>query len=160
LWVRVRAWELGDQLFVGEVLPSQAIRVTGTVEPFHAPVRERISQVDGPHVDPDAVEYVVTGSVVTATDYQSDTGSGPHHAGTDVVLSVNGDLMQSQIAGPASDIDIGSALTVRGRLSHIGDYEWDAFGLVDTRRAWAIEEVHRLPDDDLMLRLRPTASPA
>ncbi len=102
----------------------------------------------------------MTGSVVTATDYQSDMGSGPRHAGTDVVLSVNGDLLQCQITGPASDIEIGSDLTVRGRLSHIGDYEWDAFGLLDTRRAWSIEEVQRLPDDDLMLRLRPVASPA
>ena len=154
------AWELGDQPVAGGILPNEGIRIRGTVESSHTPAQECISTIGGSLADPGAVEYVLAGSVVTATDFQSDTGTGPLHAGTDVVLSVNGDLMQSQIAGPASDIEIGSALTVRGRLVHIRDYEWDAFGLVDTRRSWSIEEVQRLADDDLMLRLRPVASPA
>ena len=156
MWVR--AWALGQPI-AGGVLPYEGIRVSGTVEPSSSPVREGISPTDQPLDDPHAVEYVVTGSVVTATDFQADTGSGPRHAGTDVVLSVNGDLMQAQIPGPARDVEVGSVLTVRGPLRHIDNHEWDAFGLVETRRAWSVEEVRHLPDGDLLLRLRRVAQP-
>ena len=158
VWVWVGAWELGDQPVAGAVLPHEGIRVRGKVEPSHSPMREGVSPTHEPLDDPDAVEYVVTGAVVSASDYQADMGSGLRHAGTDVVLSVNGDPVQAQIAGPARDLQVGSVLSVRGPLLHIADYEWDGFGLVETRRAWLIEEVKHLTDSDLMLRLRPTGA--
>ena len=148
------------QPVAGGVLACEGIRVTGIVEPSHSQLRESISPTGERVDDPHAVEYVVTGSVVRAMGFQADLGSGPRHAGTDVVLSVNGDLMQAQIAGPAPDVEVGSVMTVRGPLLHIAAYEWDGLGLVDTRRAWSIEEAWHLPGGDLMLRLSPDASPA
>lgn len=44
------------------------------------------------------VEYLVTGSVLEASDVDVDSGSGSRHGG-DVVVTVNGSLIQAQLDG-------------------------------------------------------------
>jgi hypothetical protein len=152
--VRSSNWELNNPA-PGDVLTAVGIRISGTVVQPPAD-REGVSAREQvlDH-DSDSPEYVVTGSMVSARDYKFDMGSAPQHGGTDVVLSVNGELMQAQVPGPASDIGTGSTLTVAGEVSLIADYEWDAFELVDTRRSWVIEEVHHIEIGDYLLQLRP-----
>ena len=146
-----------DNPAAGDVLPSEGIRIFGSVEP-------RVNLVEGilpGEVDPGGTgprnAYIVTGSVVSARDYQVDFGPGPRHAGAHVVLSVNGDLVQAQVpAVAASDLGSSAPLTVRGQISLVADYEWAAFGLVDTRRSWSVEEVQHLGSGDYLLLLCPT----
>ena len=98
----------------------------------------------------------MTGSFVSARDDQVDIGSSPRHAGVDVVLSVNGDLIQAQVPeAAAKDLEGGTHLTVRGEISLIADHEWDGFALVDTRRSWSVEEVQHVGSGDYLLLLRP-----
>jgi hypothetical protein len=156
LWARSMHWEL-DNPAAGDVLPLEGIRIFGSVETAVNPDEGILpGQVDLGEAGPTAT-YVATGSVVSAKDYQADFGQGPQHVGAELVLSVSGNLIQAQVPGAtATDIRTGARLTVRGELSLVADYEWDAFGLVDTRRSWTVEEVqHRGPGGYLLL-LRPT----
>ena len=156
LWARSEDWEL-DNPAVGDVLPREGIRIFGSIE-------TPVNPVEGMH--PGEVDlggagqsntYIVTGSVVSARDYQVDFGRGPRHAGAHVVLSVNGDLVQAQVKVlTASGLESGAPLTVRGEISLVAEYEWDAFGLVDTRRSWSVEEVQHLGPGDYLLLLRQT----
>jgi hypothetical protein len=102
-----------------------------------------------------AVESVVTGRVVHARDFAVDEGSGPRHAGVELVLSVDDRLMHAQIGGQAGEVEVGSLLSVRGQLCVIGDYEWDAFDLVDTRGSWSVVELRRLLHGDYLVGLLP-----
>jgi hypothetical protein len=149
-------WEL-DNPAAGDVLPGEGIRIFGSVETSMNPVEGIVSSEVNPDGTGRTNTYVVMGSVVSARDYQVNFGPGPRHAGAQVVLSVNGDLMQAQVPRvTASDIEHGDLLTVSGEISIIADYEWDAFGLVDTRRSWSVEEVQHLGSGDYLLLLRPT----
>ena len=87
---------------------------------------------------------------MSASDLDTDSG----HGGADVVLSVNGFAVQAQIDGWSRDVVRGTRLSVRGELLVIPNYEWADFDLVDTRGTWAVEETLRLPDGDMLLRLR------
>jgi hypothetical protein len=42
---------------------------------------------------------------------------------------------------------------VRGQLSVVGDYEWDAFQLSDSRADWHVAEVVVLETGDAMIHL-------
>jgi hypothetical protein len=155
LWARSMDWEL-DNPAAGDVLAGEGIRIFGSVETPPNPVEGiHPGEIDLGGAGPTAT-YVVTGSVVSARDYQVDLGSGPRHAGAHVVLSVTGDLIQAQVpAAAATDLQRDAQLTVRGEISLVADYEWDAFELVDTRRSWSVEEVQHLGSGDYLLLLRP-----
>jgi hypothetical protein len=160
VWVRVAEWmwfdgQLPDPV-PGWVLPSVGIRVLGTVDEMGPTAEEGILPcAEEPGNTAGAVEYVVTGSVVNADDFQVDTGSGARHAGAELVLTVDGLLFQAQIDGQARDVSLGALVRVRGELFMIAEYEWEDFDLVDTRAPWSIEEALRLPDGDFRLRLLP-----
>lgn len=155
MWARSTGWEL-DNPAAGDVLAREGIRIFGSVETPPNPVEGILpGEVDLGGAGPTAT-YVVAGSVVSARDYQVDFGSGPRHAGVHVVLSVTGDLIQAQVpAAAARDLQRDAPLTVRGEISLVADYEWDAFELVDTRRSWSVEEVQHLGSGDYLLLLRP-----
>ena len=50
-------------------------------------------------------------------------------------------------------------MTVTGALELVGEYEWEAFDLTDTRADWLVQRVVTLPTGDLMVDLaRPAIS--
>ena len=53
----------------------------------------------------------------------------------------------------ARDVDSGSRARLRSTLTAIGGYEWEAFGLADTRTDWTAHEVAVLDDGDAMVRV-------
>ena len=55
----------------------------------------------------------------------------------------------------ARDVAPGSRARLRSKLTAIGGYEWDAFGLTDTRTDWTVHEVAVLDDGDAMVRVTP-----
>lgn len=59
---------------------------------------------------------------------------------------MNGFLIQAQVDGWARDVAPGSHLSVRGELSVIACYEWDSFGLVDTRGSRTVPRGLLVPD--------------
>jgi hypothetical protein len=156
LWVRSKHWELTNPA-PGDVLSSRGIRISGTVVQSPAAHEGTSPQAMNTDGEPELSQYVVTGVVMSATDYSFDIGraEGLQHGGTNIVLSVTGELVHAQIPGPAADIGTGSMLTLSGEVSLIADYEWDAFELVDTRRSWSIEDVRYLGCGDYLLLLCP-----
>jgi hypothetical protein len=50
-------------------------------------------------------------------------------------------------------VDPGSRAQLRSKLTAIGGYEWEAFGLTDTRTDWTAHEVAVLDDGDAMVRV-------
>jgi hypothetical protein len=140
----------------GSVLDETGIRVRGTLGHVGPEVVEGVVRCDNViGAEAETVAYLVTGSVLQADDFDVDFGSGPRHGGADVVLSVNGCLIQVQLEGWARDVTQGSHVRVRGELLVIPYYEWDDSGLVDTRGAWKVEQTRRLPGGDIALRLVP-----
>jgi hypothetical protein len=134
------------------VLALEAIRISGTLDDPAA--------TDGVYRSSDAADafpvYRITGSILSAHDFQADMGGGPRHAGTDVLLAVGGERVLAQIPGSASALELGDRVTVRGEVSVVADYEWDAFELPDTRRQWSVEDVRNLDAGEYLLLLRPS----
>lgn len=160
LWVRMQGWVLVEaelpEPVTDSVLEGTGLRVRGSVERGDPGAEEAIARSHkATDADSQTVEYVVTGQVLEANDFDSDQGSGSRHSGTDVVITVNGSLIQAQLEGWARDFSLGSRLSVRGELLVIPYYEWGDFGLVDTRSTWSVEEARRLPEGDLLLRMLP-----
>jgi hypothetical protein len=160
LWVRMAHWIPVEaetpEPAPRSMLSGTGIRVRGVIE--------RADPADDDGLVPDekaagdaprTVEYVITGTVADAHDFEFDSGAGSEHGGTDIVLSVDGLLVQAQVQGWARDVVHGSRLRVRGELSVIAYHEWDDFGLVDTRDSWTVEETLALAAGDYLLRLSP-----
>ncbi|GAA3130762.1 hypothetical protein JOF29_007512 [Kribbella aluminosa] len=145
------------ELVPGAVLPNIGIRVLGSVERVDPLEDEGIAPRKDPLASPPpvTVDYVVAGTVERSRDFQVDVGAGPQHAGVELVLTVNGHLLQAQVDGQARDIEPGSRLILSGELVVIGEYEWEAFDLVDTRAPWSVEETRRVSNGDYLLRLVP-----
>lgn len=81
------------------------------------------------------------------------------HAGAELVLTVGVDRFQVQFDGSASRVTANSQVTVTGALELVGEYEWEAFDLTDTRADWLVQRVVNLPTGDLMVDLaRPAIS--
>ena len=158
LWARLADWVRveGDlpQPLQGSVLPHVGIRAYGTVERVSDAVDVGLIAESQPSdTDPRTPVYAVTATVESSRDFEADTGSGSQHAGLELVLDARRCRLQAQVEGHAHDVEIGSRVTVRGTLFVIGQYEWEAFGLVDTRADWRIEETLTQPDGDYVLRL-------
>jgi hypothetical protein len=98
---------------------------------------------------------MLTGIAEEARDYQADDGGQPRHAGAEFVLRVDAYRIQVQFDGRATDIRPGSRVTVRGPLELVGEYEWEAFRLVDTRADWYVNEVEPLGRAGAMRDLVP-----
>jgi hypothetical protein len=58
-----------------------------------------------------------------------------------------------EIDGWARDVPAGSRVTVTGRLEVVGDYEWDAFGLRESRADWLVKAIAWADDRDIMVDL-------
>jgi hypothetical protein len=160
LWVRMHDWLLDEAQLPeptpGSTLQDTGIRMRGQVTRAHPRAAEEIVRGNnGEDEAPRPVEDRVTGSVIAASDFDLDAGSLSRHGGSDVVLNVNGFLIQIQVDGRARDVTHGSRLSVRGELLVIPYYEWEDFGLVDTRSAWTVTETSRLTGGDILLRLLP-----
>jgi hypothetical protein len=141
----------------GAVLSNIGIRLLGSAKCADPLEDKAIVPRDEPLSSPHrTVEYVVTGSVVSARDFQVNMGAGPQHSGVELVLTINGRLIQAQVEGHASDVEPGSRLSLRGELVVIGNYEWEDFELVDTRAPWLVTEIRQFSNDgDYLLRLIP-----
>jgi len=50
-------------------------------------------------------------------------------------------------------VPTGSRVTVTGRLTVVGEYEWDAFALGESRADWLVKAVAPADNDDTMLDL-------
>lgn len=81
----------------------------------------------------------------------SDRGS--RHAGVEFLLLVATDRFQVQADGRASQVPAGSRVTVTGRLELVGEYEWDAFQIEESRAEWLVKALAPAGDDDVMLDL-------
>ena len=79
------------------------------------------------------------------------------HGGAEFVLTVGSDRFQVQFDGRAREVSVGTRVTVIGRLAVIGDYEWDAFGLSESRADWLVTGVASADRGDTMLDLAPTS---
>jgi hypothetical protein len=105
VWVRSRHWEL-DNPRPGDDLSHDGIRISGSVqEPTRSEGVTRRENADD--VAGAASDYVMTGWIVSAMDFQVDMGAGPEHGGTDVVLSMGGELVQARVQGPGFDLGSG-----------------------------------------------------
>jgi hypothetical protein len=92
----------------------------------------------------------MTGIASGAQDVWTSTKrSGPgQHFGGECVVTVGADRFQVQFNGNASDVVAGSRVTVTGALELVGEYEWEAFELTDTRADWLVTDVVDLPGGD------------
>jgi pimeloyl-ACP methyl ester carboxylesterase len=88
-----------------------------------------------------------------SSDFNVDTGAGTRHAGAGFVLTIGADRYQVETDGWARDVPAGSRVAVTGRLEIVGDYEWDAFGLSESRVDWLVKAIAGADHGDTMLDL-------
>ena len=98
--------------------------------------------------------YRVTGSVVSAEGLLGDRGLGPAEVGTDLQLSVAGEVVYARVTDLAATARAGSVVTVQGTFEHIDNHELDEFP--DSGHAWLIEDVRDLSDGDSLILVRRT----
>lgn len=160
MWVRLSSWMIADEEpslpHAGSVLVNLGLRVRGDVTPAPLGAQDGVveSQADKPH----EVMYQLTGSRGEPTDYAADFGRGSEHAGVELVLTVGSERYQVQSDGWARDIPAASRVVVTGRLAFVGAYEWDAFGLTDSRSNWMVHAVAPADQGDTMLDVTVSAS--
>ncbi|QWC86660.1 hypothetical protein KLP28_08325 [Nocardioidaceae bacterium] len=76
-------------------------------------------------------------------------------AGAEIVLVVGRDRFIAGHGGSAHDVVPGSRVTVTGKPTLVGDYEWDGFGLPDLRADWAVREVVKGFDREVNVLIEP-----
>lgn len=159
VWVRVADWMIADgEVPVpsrGDVLKGLGVRFRGEVAPATAEACDGIVELSGDPLLAD-VAYRATGRASEARDFYFEMDPGVRDHGTDFVLAVGAVRYQVQCEGWAADVPEGVRLSVTGRASVIGSYEWDDFGLADVRRDWQVTDVSS-SGDDLMLDLQPSS---
>ena len=137
----------------GDLLAGVGIRAHGTPVPAPPDTADGIEEALPLGVRPQDVEYVLTGTVSNIRDYYAGQGAEPEHAGAECVLGTGMGRFHVQYAGWARDVDPGSRAQLRSKLTAIGGYEWEAFGLTDTGTDWTVHEVAVLDDGDAMVRV-------
>jgi hypothetical protein len=155
MWVRLMDWMIADGEpplpNVGSLLTGVGLRVRGEVTAAPPDSPDGIVEVQDGH--PHEVMYRLTGRAGEPRDFDVDTGQGGRHAGAEFVLTVGSDRYQVQTDGWARDVPTGSRVTVTGRLGVVGEYEWDAFALGESRSDWLLKAVAPADDVDTMLDL-------
>lgn len=156
MWVRVPDWMVveGDvpDPRAGGTLEGAGVRVLGHVTSTKPSESDGVSELRFDETDPSRAVYRVTGTATDVRGVEVDFGRGSQPAGIEFVLT-NATLdLQVQVKRTVA-IDPGSGVTVEGPMVVIGDYEWGAFELTDTRADWQIHSVVSLSDGDLMLDL-------
>jgi hypothetical protein len=158
MWVQAMEWMIADgdppMPSVGSVLTGVGIRVRGDVTPADPESWDGVVALDGgvPHES----RYRLTGRAGEGRDFDVDTGRGTEHAGAEFLLTVAADQFLVQFDGWARDVPTGSRVTVTGQLSVIGAYEWDDFGLTESRADWLVQAVASADHGDTMLDLAAT----
>ncbi|TDO60793.1 hypothetical protein EV651_10765 [Kribbella sp. VKM Ac-2571] len=156
MWVRLMHWMIADGEpglpNVDSLLTGVGLRARGDVTAATPDSPDGIVEAQGGQ--PHEVIYRLTGRASEPKDFDVDTGAGGRHAGAEFVLTVGSDRYQAQSDGWARDVPTGSRVTVTGRLEVVGEYEWDAFELGESRADWLVKAVATPPDgDDIMLDL-------
>lgn len=166
MWVRVMHWMLADgeppRPDPGSLLPSIGVRVHGVVTVADSTTPVGVAEVqDSDAAGSERRMYALTGIAGAAEDIWMNTGRGQaqdRHCGSEFVLTIGADRFQVQIEGRASEVPPDSRVTVTGELRLVGEYEWDAFELTDTRADWVVKKVVALPDDDIAVDLAPPSA--
>jgi hypothetical protein len=155
MWVAIRDWMLADQEpplpSIGSVLRSAGVRVSGTVTVAEPDAPDSIATtLDS---SPQFVEYALTGVTGLARDVDIDAGGPRRRSGAEFVLTVSGFRFQVRFDGSARDVLAASRVVVRGQLSLVADYEWEAFQLADSRADWRVRDVVALDTGGVMVDL-------
>jgi hypothetical protein len=137
----------------GAVLARVGIRVYGVPSGAEPGSLDSVVVVHGTDkIDPQPTEYRLTGVASEARDVDAGPG-GMTHTLAEFVLAVDDDRYQVQFEGRARAVVPGASVTVTGKLALVGDYEWDAFQLTDTRDDWLVQAVLARGTGDAMLDL-------
>lgn len=162
VWVRIADWMTMDEEpprpVAGGVLHSVGLRVHGQVAPAGDMAGDGIAEVlTESAADQDAPVYALTGAATDGRDIWVGDGrrwrSQSQRAGAEFVLTVGGERFQVQHGGLASDVVESSRVTATGGLELVGGYEWEDFGLVDTRADWLVRQVVELPGGNVLVDL-------
>jgi hypothetical protein len=158
VWVRVADWMIADgEVPVpsrGDVLKGLGVRLRGEVAQAPAEARDGIDELREDAALSERT-YRAIGRASEARDFYFEMDPGIRDHGTDFVLAVGPVRYQVQCEGWAADIPEGARLSVTGRASVIGSYEWDDFGLADVRGDWQVSDVSSSGGEDLILDLQP-----
>lgn len=160
MWVRVMEWMLVDDEppmpVAGSWLRSVGVRISGVVSTAASSASDGLARIpDAESADRHRVRYALTGTASNARDVRVGFGrrKQSRHAGAEFVLTVGALRFQVECSGHASEVPMGSYITVSGELVLVGDYEWDDFELTDTRRDWRVKQVANLCDADVLVEL-------
>jgi hypothetical protein len=142
MWVYVETWIVMDG--APELARSEHLRGVGLradcrslgPAPTAADGIAELVDPGGPQ-GPGSHRYELTGVAGHAADVRS--GRGP--AGAEFVITAGDQAFLARIAGPASEVTVGSRVTAQCTLSVVADYEWDAFGLPDLRTDWYVRRL-------------------
>jgi hypothetical protein len=155
MWVRLMEWMIVDgeppMPKVGSVPTRAGLRVRRVVTPVQPDSPDGIVEARPGH--PHEVIYRLTGRADEPRDFDVDTGAGTRHAGAEFVLTAGADRYQVATDGWARDVPAGSRVAVTGRLVVVGDYEWDAFGLRESRADWLVKAISWADNGDIMVDL-------
>lgn len=160
VWVRVADWIIADEEVPvprrGDVLKSLGVRWRGEMAPAAPGALDGLDQLTmGP--PPSEVTHRATGRVSEARDFHFEMDPGVRDHATDFVLTVGTVRFQVQCAGWAAGVPEGARVSVTGRASVIGSYEWDDPGLADVRADWRVAGVLPRDDEGVMIILHPVS---
>ena len=158
VWVRVMDWMLADNEppmpAAGSILKRVGLRVRGDVSlaDFDSPDSIVRLGSGAPH----EVTYRLTGQPGQPRDFYFDAGPAGEHGGAEFLLTVDTGRFQVQTDAMARDLPVAGRVAVTGKLSVVGQYEWDDFELEDARAEWFVRAVVPLDGGDVMVDLTPT----
>ena len=157
MWVRMAAWMVADREpplpSAGSLLTDVGLRMRGEVTVASPDTPDGIVEVRGglPH----ETDYRLVGRILEPRDFEMNTGTRfrprRRHAGVEFLLIAGPDRFQVQSDGWAHDLTAESRVAVTGRLELVGEYEWDAFHLDESRSSWVVKTVVPADHDDFML---------
>jgi hypothetical protein len=149
MWVYVAVWKVQtgevEQLGVGDTIERLGVRATfWTLEP--ADEREGVAELPGPNPSGDASpHYRIVGTVTwTQEPHSLAVRVGPSHMVAEPRAVGPADLaaggaLAFEPAFPVVGLpEVGARVALVASLSSMLDYEFDAFGYPDVRRAWKV----------------------
>ena len=160
MWVHVADWMIADDEVPvprpHDVLKDLGVRWRGEVSTVTPDLPDGIDQLT---IGPPASEVMhrVTGRATEARDFHFEMEPGVRDHGTDFVLTVGTVRFQVQCEGWAAEVPEGARVSVTGRASLIGSYEWDDPELGDVRADWRVAGVIPRDDEGVMVILHPVS---
>jgi hypothetical protein len=135
----------------GSVLKGVGLRVQADVALADPQSPDSIVQLGSgaPH----EVTYRLTGQSGQARDFYVNAGPAGEHGGAEFLLTVETGRYQVQTGVMARDLPVAGRVAVMGKLSVVGEYEWDNFELEDARADWFVKAVVPLDGGDVMVDL-------